>query len=600
MNMQPHTTNALDAVVVGGGIGGLATAIAVRQAGRSVIVLERTPKPSEVDTGITLWPFAVRALRQLGIDDPNHFGAPLERLVNYSARGELLSTIDLAEANHSAGAPGFDVHRAELLRALLERLGVDGVRYGSRCVAVRAQAAAGVADLEDGSAVAGRVLVGADGVHSVVRAHVAPETRIRLGNIGVWRGVLDLDESTVPAGAHFRIYGPGGVFGAARLDARRVRWYAGGRVPETTSGTWDEFRRRFAGWCEPAASVIEAGAARNLLYNQTPRFRPLRSWAEGPVALVGDAAHGALPTLGISGGLALADGAALGAALSRGLDSQAMKAYSRRRRKVGRRIQREAEGFRLVLAPRRQRSVRARDRLLAPPLDWFQSRAVTHLAHGAEASAAAEFLPRLLRPANRRVGRVASQDQTPMPDCGSARHACLIALRRATGIDEGPMELHSLRVERIALRLADLEDHDVDELALRCAALLHDIGLYDPWWDGGPYPQASGQAAQEVLGKVGFASRRLALCRSAVRRHHAPTDQSSLGKEVELLRRADLIDISRGVISFGLPRQWLVDLFDQLPRTGFGRHVAWLFVSRSLATPESARAFFLEIVRQSL
>lgn len=66
------------------------------------------------------------------------------------------------------------------------------------------------------------------------------------------------------------------------------------------------------------------------------------------------------------------------------------------------------------------------------------------------------------------------------------------------------MELHSRRVERIALKLAAVDDADVDRLALRCAALLHDIGLYDPWWDGGPYTNASARRRRRSSARAGL------------------------------------------------------------------------------------------------
>ena len=82
-----------DVIVVGAGLAGLATAITLQAKGRSVLVLERRDEPSQVDTGITLWSFAIEALGELGVSNPAAFGFPIERLISYAASGRKLTDI---------------------------------------------------------------------------------------------------------------------------------------------------------------------------------------------------------------------------------------------------------------------------------------------------------------------------------------------------------------------------------------------------------------------------------------------------------------------------------------------------------------------------
>ncbi len=546
-----------------------------------MVVLERALGPSEVDTGITLWPFATRALLELGLTDRelSALGGPLERLVNLDAKGRVLSEVDLRPP---WGEPlGHDVHRARLETALTEALGVERIRYGARCVGVKADAVSATALLEDGSAVSGDILVGADGVRSVVRRHVAGPVPIRSAAVGVWRGNAELDQTVVPAGIHIRIYGPGGVFGVARLDQRRVRWYAGGRRDIADRGTAPEVQARFGRWCEPAAAALAATPEDNLLFNDTPRVRPLRRWTRSRVALLGDAAHAALPTLGASGGLAIADAVALGRALARTpRGDKALVEYARERQPIGRRAQWEAEAFGLVLAPSRPRLVRTRNRMLGPPFAAIQRRGVEHLVCGAERPFVAHLFG-----SRADSGSGAAVDGLD-PEPGTPVALCLSALRHATGAERGPMELHSRRVLHIAEWLAAARGWNADREVLACAALLHDIGLYDEWWSGRAYVVDSRRAGEQILASR-WSSDRLDRCLAAIEFHHAVGEVHRHGEEAELIRSADLVDITAGLVRSGLPRARLRVLFGELPRTGFPAHMAGLIARRSVQRPTS-------------
>ncbi len=162
-----------------------------------------------------------------------------------------------------------------------------------------------------------------------------------------------------------------------------------------------------------------------------------------------------------------------------------------------------------------------------------------------------------------------------------AERACLEQLRAAAGATDGPMERHCLRVDMLARAMAAERGVSLDEETLLCAALLHDIGLYPAASRGGVYTDDGAELARELLAPLGWSSERIELCADAISQHHALRSQSDRGIEVELLRCADLTDVSAGLVPHGLPRTTIREIFATVPRSGTYRHIGSL-VGRAL------------------
>ena len=152
-----------------------------------------------------------------------------------------------------------------------------------------------------------------------------------------------------------------------------------------------------------------------------------------------------------------------------------------------------------------------------------------------------------------------------------AERACLEALRTATGDPDGAMERHCVRQFLIAERLGEQAGKEVDRELLLCAAFLHDAGLFPSVSTGDVYVSDGRRLAERTLTPFGWSPQRLARCLDAIEQHHAVRSRWHWGTEVELMRRSDLVDVSRGLVAFGLPRRWLNDLFRRIPRSGFWR-----------------------------
>lgn len=150
-----------------------------------------------------------------------------------------------------------------------------------------------------------------------------------------------------------------------------------------------------------------------------------------------------------------------------------------------------------------------------------------------------------------------------------AERLCLDTLRTLVGAPNGPIERHSIRVFLIAQELAARGGIDADRELMLCAAILHDAGLYPGAATHAAYVTDGRVLAQRLLAGVGWPPERLRLAGDAVERHHELRGQWSRGAEVELIRRADLVEVSQRTIRFGIPRAFLRSLEPRLPRKGF-------------------------------
>jgi hypothetical protein len=174
----------------------------------------------------------------------------------------------------------------------------------------------------------------------------------------------------------------------------------------------------------------------------------------------------------------------------------------------------------------------------------------------------------------------------------TAERACLDTLREAAGATDGAMERHCVRQFLIAERLAEQGAGPVDRELLLCAAFLHDAGLCPGVRTSDAYVTDSRHLTERTLAPFGWRRERLARCLDAVEQHHAVRSRWDWGAEVELVRRSDLVDVTRGLVAFGLPRSWLRQLFRRVPRTGFYRMLAGAILLMASTRPRTLPRIF--------
>jgi 2-polyprenyl-6-methoxyphenol hydroxylase-like FAD-dependent oxidoreductase len=311
-------------LIIGGGIGGVSTALALRHFGINSLVFERAPRPAEVGAGISLWGNAIAALRAFGAADAVIArGEPMGIGELRTASGRLLSRSDMAAADARLGEPSILLHRADLLDALLGALGTPdatapfgpgevAVHFGHRCIGLEQDAAGVTACFESGRRERGDVLIGADGINSVVRAAIIKDGPPRYSGYTCWRAVADVPEDLVPARYVCEYWGRGRRFGITRIGRGRVYWYA---TQNTAANGRDaspqaahaHLRSLFSEWCPPIPRVVELTDPGAIIRNDIVDRPPRRGWSAGRAVLIGDAAHPTTPNVGQGACMAIED-----------------------------------------------------------------------------------------------------------------------------------------------------------------------------------------------------------------------------------------------------------------------------------------------------
>ncbi|WP_432034263.1 FAD-dependent monooxygenase [Streptomyces antibioticus] len=348
------------ATVVGAGIGGLATALALLRRGWQVEVLERSHDLTEVGAGLSLWPNALRALDALGLADRVHAQALSESRTGVRTSGGQW----LARMDGAAHGGAVMIHRAALQSTLAQALPAGVLRTGVR---VSRADADGTVVHSEGSCTADLV-VGADGLRSVVRQTVWPDAPgPRYAGYTTCRMVT----RPVAVDGGGESWGRGERFGYASLPDGRVYCFATVTAPEDGPRIGlEELRARFGGWHAPIPALLDATDAGAVLQHGIHELPPLRSYTAGRVALVGDAAHAMTPNLGQGACQALEDAVVLADRADAGdglhaydlLRRPRTQYVARRSRLVGRVAQLSSRG-----------TVALRDGLVrAAPADAFQ------------------------------------------------------------------------------------------------------------------------------------------------------------------------------------------------------------------------------------
>jgi salicylate hydroxylase len=311
--------------IIGGGIGGLSAALALYRRGIEVAVYEQSPQLSEVGAGLSLSPNALKACRALGIaDDVIAAGSEAERQTMRTFNtGRVITSQPIGTHRTNFGAPSVTLHRADLLSILASSLPESCIRLSARCTSVTPGDKGAAAQFADGSAIEADIIVGADGIHSVVRDSLFGAEAPRFTGCVCYRGLVPVGD--LPAGLNPKDntlwMGPHGHI--VHYLVRRgelLNVVAHFDSDAWTEESWTrqcdkaELLSTYSGWHESLLALFER-KPRWYKWALYDRDLPER-WSKGRGVLLGDSAHAMLPYLGQGAAMSIEDGCILAAVIA--------------------------------------------------------------------------------------------------------------------------------------------------------------------------------------------------------------------------------------------------------------------------------------------
>ncbi|WP_273735812.1 FAD-dependent oxidoreductase [Mycolicibacterium septicum] len=334
---------AQSVLVVGAGITGLATAVALQRQGYEVTVVE-TRTDTTTGAGISIWPNALAALDEIGLGDAVRGSGG--RVTGGAMRwhdGTWLRRPTPDRMIRALGEPLVVIHRTTLTEILTTALHPGTVEYGVAVQSLDDHDSGVRVRLSDGSEREATAVIGADGVDSVVARHLNGPLERRYAGYTAWRGVADC---TIDPELSGETMAPGMEAGHVPLGTDHTYWFATQRAPQghtNDDGELSHLQRTFGSWADPIPAVLAATDPAQVLRNDLYDRTPARRWARGPVVIAGDAAHPMRPHLGQGGCQGLEDAATLAGLAVREPDlPTAFARFAALRRKRVMRIVRES------------------------------------------------------------------------------------------------------------------------------------------------------------------------------------------------------------------------------------------------------------------
>jgi 2-polyprenyl-6-methoxyphenol hydroxylase-like FAD-dependent oxidoreductase len=360
---QDRFVTARKVIVVGAGIGGLTAAIALHRDGHDVTVLERARELTETGAGIGLWPNALRALDEIGVAEAmEKIGAPFSSTATQTKDGRRLSGFDPQRVLNQLGRQPIIAHRADVQAVLLGAAADVPLRLNTPVAAVRCEPGGTLTVIAaDGAEMEAGLVVGADGVNSVVRA-VIDKSEPRVSPLLSWRAVVTGGPRIHDA---WLSIGAGHQFLATPLPRDRV-YVAGLLGPiagQPAAPEAHSLGHAYAGWHDPIATLLNQIEQTTVRWDEVCHRPAPRVTVRGNVVLIGDAAHPMTPDLGQGGCQAIEDAITLAAAL-RHTDANALTRFERARRRRVRLVVNNSRRVGQVLAARSPVAVKIRNTVM--------------------------------------------------------------------------------------------------------------------------------------------------------------------------------------------------------------------------------------------
>ncbi len=323
--------------MIGAGIGGLTTAIALKQKGFEIELFEAAPQFKKAGSGINLAINAMQVYKQLGLYDTIlEAGSLTDSMLITDVDLNPLSVIDIKYFEEKYNVKSVAIHRATLHEILLNELSDVPLHLNKKVKTVIESDKGIELTFEDGTAHKANVLIGSDGIHSVIRKSIFKETSLRNAKQVCWRGITTIELASKYQTELNEGWGKGKRFGFVAIGENQYYWYA---LANYNVDYKEEFRAVdlgdfYSNFHPIVSEIINSTAQESILTNEMLDLKPLTTWYKNSICLVGDSAHATTPNLGQGACQAIESAMVLANCLAKhNTPEKAFKAFQAIRRK---------------------------------------------------------------------------------------------------------------------------------------------------------------------------------------------------------------------------------------------------------------------------
>ncbi|MEO4176684.1 FAD-dependent urate hydroxylase HpxO [Acinetobacter pittii] len=304
----------MNVVIIGAGMGGLTTGIALKKFGHQVRIFEQTEKILPVGAAISLWSNGVKCLNYLGLTDKiAKLGGQMDDLAYVDGlTGDVMTQFSLLPLIEEVGQRPYPVARADLQNMLMDEFGRDQIYLGKKMVSLEDKADYVEVHFADGSLTQADLLIGADGTHSLTRTYVlGQQVQRRYAGYVNWNGLVEISEDLAPAQQWTTYVGEGKRASLMPVADGKFYFFLDVPLPAGLDNNRDDYKKLlkqyFVDWCQPVQQLIERLDPQKTNRVEIHDIEPFTQFYKGRVVILGDAAHSTTPDIGQGGCQAMED-----------------------------------------------------------------------------------------------------------------------------------------------------------------------------------------------------------------------------------------------------------------------------------------------------
>lgn len=304
----------MEITIIGAGMAGLTTGIALKKFGHQVTIYEQAEQILPVGAAISLWSNGVKCLNYLGLTEQvEKLGGKMDNLAYIDGlTGDVMTQFSLYPLIEEVGQRPYPVSRAELQNMLMDEFGREDIHLAKKMISFVEEGERVKIQFADGGKIESDLLVGADGTHSITRAYVLGEqVERRYAGYVNWNGLVDVSDDYAAADQWTTFVGEGKRVSLMPVANNRFYFFFDVPLPVGLENDRSQykalFKQYFKGWCEPVQKLIDAVDVQKTNRVEIHDIEPFADFYKGRVVIVGDAAHSTTPDIGQGGCQAMED-----------------------------------------------------------------------------------------------------------------------------------------------------------------------------------------------------------------------------------------------------------------------------------------------------